>query len=134
MLGTEFMPPLFEGTFLYMPVTAPGISVAEAERLLTASDTVIRGFPEVASVYGKAGRDVGMLVRNLRAELGVTFTSEFIPIEGLKVVGKFPKEYEYVNAYGAAVVLGPAIEAARSLLAFLTGPASKARFRDFGLE
>jgi molybdate transport system substrate-binding protein len=85
-------------------------------------------------IYGKAGRDVGMLVRNLRAELGVTFTSEFIPIEGLKVVGKFPKEYEYVNAYGAAVVLGPAIEAARSLLAFLTGPASKARFRDFGLE
>ncbi len=44
-------------------------------------------------IYGKAGRDVGMLVRNLRAELGVTFTSEFVPIDGLRVVGNFPKEY-----------------------------------------
>ncbi len=55
-------------------------------------------------IYGKAGRDVGLLVRDLRAELGVTFTSEFVPIEGLRVVGNFPKEYEFVNGYGAAVV------------------------------
>lgn len=85
-------------------------------------------------IYGKAGRDVGMLVRNLRAELGVTFTSEFIPIEGLRVVGNFPKEYEYVNGYGGAVPVGAQVEPARALLEFLTGPAGKERFRTFGLE
>ena len=85
-------------------------------------------------IYGKAGRDVGLLVRNLRAELGVTFTSEFIPIEGLRVVGNFPKEYEFVNAYGAAIPTGAQVEPARALLAFLTSPSSKARFAAFGLE
>ena len=85
-------------------------------------------------IYGKAGRDVGLLVRNLRAELGVTFTSEFVPIEGLRVVGNFPKEYEFVNGYGAAIPTGGAVEPARALLAFLSSPASKAYFRDFGLE
>jgi molybdate transport system substrate-binding protein len=85
-------------------------------------------------LYGKAGRDVGMLVRGLRAELGVTFTSEFIPIDGLRVVGNFPKEYEFVNAYGGAVVAGGTVEPARALLGFLISPASKACFKDFGLE
>jgi molybdate transport system substrate-binding protein len=85
-------------------------------------------------LYGKAGRDVGMLVRNLRAELGVTFTSEFIPIEGLRVVGNFPKEYEFVNAYGAAVATGGAVEPARALLLFLGSAASRKRFADYGLE
>jgi len=85
-------------------------------------------------IYGKAGRDVGLLVRNLRAELGVTFTSEFIPIEGLRVVGKFPKEYEFVNAYGAAIPTGAQVEPARALLSFLTSPSSKARFAAFSLE
>ena len=85
-------------------------------------------------IYGKAGRDVGMLVRNLRAELGVTFTSEFIPIEGLRVVGNFPKEYEFVNAYGAAVATGGAFEPARALLSFLGSAASRKRFADYGLE
>lgn len=85
-------------------------------------------------LYGKAGRDVGMLVRELRAELGVTFTSEFIPIEGLRVVGNFPKEYEFVNGYGAAIPLGAAAEPARALLSFLTAPAAKATFKAYGLE
>jgi molybdate transport system substrate-binding protein len=85
-------------------------------------------------LYGKAGRDVGMLVRNLRAELGVTFTSEFIPIEGLRVVGNFPKEYEFVNGYGAAIPVGGAEQPARALLAFLTNRQSKARFAAYGLE
>jgi Cu(I)/Ag(I) efflux system membrane protein CusA/SilA len=55
-LGSEFMPPLNEGTILYMPTTLPGISVTEAARLLKAQDRVLRSFPEVASVFGKAGR------------------------------------------------------------------------------
>jgi Cu(I)/Ag(I) efflux system membrane protein CusA/SilA len=55
-LGSEFMPPLDEGTLLYMPSTLPGISVTEAERVLETQDKIIRGFPEVESVFGKAGR------------------------------------------------------------------------------
>ena len=55
-LGSEFMPPLDEGTLLYMPSTLPGISVTEAERVLETQDKIIRAFPEVESVFGKAGR------------------------------------------------------------------------------
>jgi Cu(I)/Ag(I) efflux system membrane protein CusA/SilA len=55
-LGSEFMPPLDEGSLLYMPTTLPGISIAEAERLLQVQDRIILQFPEVASVLGKAGR------------------------------------------------------------------------------
>ena len=55
-LGSEFMPPLDEGTLLFMPSTLPGISVAEAQRLLQTQDRIIKQFPEVDSVMGKAGR------------------------------------------------------------------------------
>jgi copper/silver efflux system protein len=55
-LGTEFMPNLNEGTLLYMPTTLPGISVTKAGELMQMQDRIIRSFPEVASVYGKAGR------------------------------------------------------------------------------
>ncbi|MCW5965191.1 MAG: efflux RND transporter permease subunit [Bryobacterales bacterium] len=55
-LGSEFMPPLDEGTLMYMPTTLPGISVAEASRLLQVTDKIIMQFPEVKSVLGKAGR------------------------------------------------------------------------------
>jgi copper/silver efflux system protein len=55
-LGSEFMPPLDEGTLLYMPSTLPGISVTEASRMLQVQDTIIKSFPEVESVFGKAGR------------------------------------------------------------------------------
>ena len=55
-LGSEFMPPLDEGTLLYMPSTLPGISVTEAQRLLQTQDRIIKQFPEVDRVLGKAGR------------------------------------------------------------------------------
>jgi Cu(I)/Ag(I) efflux system membrane protein CusA/SilA len=55
-LGSEFMPNLNEGTLLYMPTTLPGLSVTKAAELLQTQDRIIRSFPEVASVYGKAGR------------------------------------------------------------------------------
>ena len=55
-LGSEFMPPLYEGTLLYMPVTLPGASVAEATKLLQLQDRILMRFPEVKSVFGKAGR------------------------------------------------------------------------------
>ena len=55
-LGSEFMPPLDEGTLLYMPSTLPGISIAEAQTLLQTQDRIIKQFPEVERVLGKAGR------------------------------------------------------------------------------
>jgi copper/silver efflux system protein len=55
-LGSEFMPPLYEEALFYMPSTMPGISIGEAQRLLQASDRLIRQFPEVERVAGKAGR------------------------------------------------------------------------------
>ena len=55
-LGSEFMPPLDEGSLLYMPSTLPGISVTESQRLLQIQDRIIKQFPEVARVLGKAGR------------------------------------------------------------------------------
>ncbi|MFB3777496.1 MAG: efflux RND transporter permease subunit [Bryobacteraceae bacterium] len=55
-LGSEFMPPLDEGSLLYMPSTLPGISITEAQQLLQVTDRVILRFPEVERVFGKAGR------------------------------------------------------------------------------
>ncbi|HXP97667.1 MAG TPA: efflux RND transporter permease subunit [Telmatospirillum sp.] len=55
-LGSEFMPALNEGTLLYMPSTLPGLSITKASELLQTQDKIIKSFPEVASVYGKAGR------------------------------------------------------------------------------
>ena len=55
-LGSEFMPPLDEGAIFYMPTTMPGISITEAQRLLQVTDRIIKQFPEVDRVLGKAGR------------------------------------------------------------------------------
>jgi len=55
-LGSEFMPPLDEGALLYMPTTVPGISVAEAQKLMQVEDRILMRFPEVEGVLGKAGR------------------------------------------------------------------------------
>ncbi|MBI5868184.1 MAG: efflux RND transporter permease subunit [candidate division Zixibacteria bacterium] len=55
-LGHEFMPPLNEGSILYMPTTLPGLSVTEAQRLMQIEDRILKSFPEVISVWGKAGR------------------------------------------------------------------------------
>jgi Cu(I)/Ag(I) efflux system membrane protein CusA/SilA len=55
-LGKEFMPPLDEGSLLYMPTALPGMSVTEAQRILNVQDRILKGFPEVATVFGKAGR------------------------------------------------------------------------------
>ena len=55
-LGSEFMPALDEGTLMYMPTTLPGISITKAGELLQMQDRIIKSFPEVESVFGKAGR------------------------------------------------------------------------------
>jgi len=55
-LGSEFMPTLNEGTLLYMPASLPGMSITKAAELMQTQNKLIKSFPEVASVYGKAGR------------------------------------------------------------------------------
>ncbi|MBS1213207.1 MAG: cobalt-zinc-cadmium resistance protein CzcA, partial [Proteobacteria bacterium] len=55
-MGSEFLPPLYEGTILYMPTTLPGISVTEAGKLLQQMDRKLKAFPEVELVFGKSGR------------------------------------------------------------------------------
>lgn len=55
-IGSEFMPPLDEGSLLYMPTTVPGISVTEAQKVLQIQDKILKSFPEVERVFGKAGR------------------------------------------------------------------------------
>jgi Cu(I)/Ag(I) efflux system membrane protein CusA/SilA len=55
-IGSEFMPPLDEGTLLFMPTTLPGISVAQAGQLMQVQDRILMRFPEVAGVLGKSGR------------------------------------------------------------------------------
>ncbi len=55
-LGSEFMPPLDEGSLLYMPVTLPNVSITEAKRIIQVQDSIIKGVPEVESVLGKVGR------------------------------------------------------------------------------
>ncbi len=55
-LGSQFMPPLFEGATLYMPTALPGIAIGQAKSLLQEQDRILRGFPEVLSVFGSAGR------------------------------------------------------------------------------
>ncbi len=55
-LGSEFMPPLYEGDLLYMPTTLPGISITKAREILQQTDRMIKSFPEVESVFGKIGR------------------------------------------------------------------------------
>jgi Cu(I)/Ag(I) efflux system membrane protein CusA/SilA len=55
-IGSEFMPPLYEGDLLYMPTTLPGISIAKAKEVLQQTDRIIASFPEVKRVFGKVGR------------------------------------------------------------------------------
>ena len=55
-LGSEFMPPLYEGTLFYMPVTVPAASISEVTELLQIQDQILKKIPEVAQVFGKAGR------------------------------------------------------------------------------
>ncbi len=55
-IGSEFMPPLWEGDLLYMPTTFPGLSISKAREILQQTDKIIRTFPEVESVFGKVGR------------------------------------------------------------------------------
>ena len=82
----------------------------------------------------KTGRDCALALIRGDAEIGITFTSEFIAVPGTRVVGALPAEIDYVNGYAGAIPKDAAPEPARAFLAFLTTPSSKARFKAYGLE
>ena len=56
VIGSEFMPPLYEGSLLYMPTSPPGLSITEATRLLQVQDKILRKYPEIETVFGTVGR------------------------------------------------------------------------------
>src|SRR5436853_436481 len=56
VIGSEFMPPLYEGSQLYMPTSPPGLSITEATKVLQVQDKILRTFPEVETVFGSVGR------------------------------------------------------------------------------
>lgn len=85
-------------------------------------------------VLCKTGRECALALVRGDAEIGITFTSEFIAVPGTRVVGKFPKEIEYVNGYAGAVPKQALAEPARAFLQFLTSSSAKECFRSFGLE
>ena len=85
-------------------------------------------------VLCKTGRECALALVRGDAEIGITFTSEFIAVPGTRVVGPFPKEIEYVNGYAGAISKDAAAEPARAFLAFLASPSSKECFRSFGLS
>jgi molybdate transport system substrate-binding protein len=85
-------------------------------------------------VLCKTGRDCAMALLRGHAEIGITFTSEFIAVPGTRVVGPLPKEIEYVNGYAGAIPNDGALEPARAFLSFLGSPSSKECFKSFGLE
>jgi molybdate transport system substrate-binding protein len=85
-------------------------------------------------VLCKTGRECALALIRGEAEIGITFTSEFISVPGTRVVGTFPKEIEYVNGYAGAIARNAAMEPAKAFLSFLTSPSSKERFKSFGLE
>jgi molybdate transport system substrate-binding protein len=85
-------------------------------------------------VLCKTGRECALALIRGEAEIGITFTSEFIAVPGTRVVGTFPKEIEYVNGYAGAIARNAAMEPAKAFLSFLTSPSSKERFKSFGLE
>ena len=81
----------------------------------------------------KTGRECALALVRGEAEIGITFTSEFIAVPGTRVVGPLPNEIAYVNGYAGAIAKDAATEPAGAFLAFLTEPDSKACFARYGL-
>jgi molybdate transport system substrate-binding protein len=87
------------------------------------------------SVLKAGGRQVAEAIACGKAEAGITFLSEILPIKGTKTVGPLPKEIAFTNVYAAVLpAKGQGTQAARALIAYLTRPASRERFKAAGLE
>jgi molybdate transport system substrate-binding protein len=85
-------------------------------------------------VLCKTGRECALALVRGDAEIGITFTSEFMPVAGTRVVGPLPAEIAYVNGYAGAIPKDGAVEPARAFLAFLANASSRACFQAFGLD
>ena len=85
-------------------------------------------------VLCKTGRECALALVRGEAEIGITFTSEFVPVAGTRVVGPLPKEIEYVNGYAGAIPKDAAAAPAKAFLSFLASPSSKECFKSFGLD
>ncbi len=81
----------------------------------------------------KTGRECALALVRGEAEIGITFTSEFIAVPGTRVVGALPQELAYVNGYAGAMANNAAPEPARAFLSFLTEPESRACFARYSL-
>ncbi len=92
-LGREFMPPLEEGSILYMPSTMPGISIQEAQKTLQVTDRIIKQFPEVDRVLGKAGR--------------ADTSTDPAPLSMLETVIILKPKSEWRRAKDLVLILGP---------------------------
>jgi molybdate transport system substrate-binding protein len=87
------------------------------------------------AVLCKGGLDVSMKIADKRAEIGTTFISEALPVQGLKIVGPLPGELYNANTYTAAIhKTAPSPDGAAAFLQALTGPATRARWQAAGLE
>ena len=89
---------------------------------------------EKKALHANGGRDAVEKVARGEAEIGITFTSEFVPVAGTRVVGPLPKEIEYVNGYAGAIPKDAAVAPAKAFLSFLASPSSKECFKSFGLD
>ena len=81
----------------------------------------------------KTGRECALALVRGEAEIGITFTSEFIAVPGTRVVGVLPQEIAYVNGYAGAIAKDAATAPSQAFLSFLTEPESRACFQRFGL-
>jgi molybdate transport system substrate-binding protein len=87
------------------------------------------------AVLGKRGYEVAEAVADGRVELGSTFISEMLTVKGVAIVGPLPGELHFANTYTAAIPTGSSqVEAAQALLKALTGPATRQRWTEAGLE
>ena len=82
----------------------------------------------------KTGRECALALLRGEAEIGITFTSEFIAVPGTRVVGTLPAEIGYVNGYAGAIARGAAPDPARAFLSFLSNAQSRTCFKQFGLD
>jgi len=85
-------------------------------------------------VLCKTGRECAFALLRRQAEIGITFTSEFVAVPGTRVVGTFPADISYVNGYTAAIPKDAMVEPARAFLAYLRSAPSRAMFAQYGLD
>jgi Cu(I)/Ag(I) efflux system membrane protein CusA/SilA len=101
-MGSEFMPPLYEGDLLYMPTTFPGLSVTKAKEILQQTDRIIRQFPEVEHVFGKVGRaetatDPAPMMM-LETTIMLKPESEWRKVPGMRFYSTWPGGLEWIKA------------------------------------